>query len=121
MKKIGKKTRQWFKDRKNLIKEAVASGRIQLNGASLMGLCAECKKYLPLDLDHKIKRSRGGDNSKANVQLICRKCHDRLDNMPDSKKNNSKAVWQKKHECKNCKRETMMLLCEHCGKLSVKT
>ena len=41
------------------------------------GRCAECKANDYLEFDHIIPVAKGGNNSEANVQLLCRKCNNR--------------------------------------------
>lgn len=39
------------------------------------GRCAECGATDYLEFDHIVPHSRGGSNSEANVQLLCRRCN----------------------------------------------
>ena len=39
------------------------------------GLCQECGQLRKLDSHHIVSRSRGGDESKENIQFLCRVCH----------------------------------------------
>ena len=39
------------------------------------GRCAECGDGQYLEFDHVIPVAKGGSNSDANVQLLCRKCN----------------------------------------------
>ena len=39
------------------------------------GQCAECSDNQYLEFDHVIPFAKGGSNSDANVQLLCRKCN----------------------------------------------
>jgi hypothetical protein len=39
------------------------------------GRCAECGASDYLEFDHIVPVARGGSNSDANVQLLCRKCN----------------------------------------------
>lgn len=117
---IGKKQRQWILDRARLIGYGVQTGAIQIVGGEVRGRCAICGEWKTLDPDHIKKRSQGGLNIPDNIRWICRECHEREDNMPNSpKQSTKKAEWQKLHQCKNCKRFTSLLYCNFCGKLSV--
>ena len=120
LKSVGKKTRAWIKDRARLITESVTSGRIIIADGAIQGRCAICKRWMGLDPDHIVKRSQGGGNEGNNIQWICRTCHERGDNMADSpKQTNKKPGWMKKHQCKVCKKQTGLFLCEWCGKVSI--
>ena len=120
---IGKKGKQWLKDRAGLIKEAVLAGRIQLEDTRIVGKCEDCKEWKELDPDHLKKRSRGGSNESKNIDWVCRKCHNERDNMgdPKNKKTGSKkANWEVEHECIKCKRRGRSLICPNCGNISIK-
>jgi hypothetical protein len=122
IKQIGKKGKQWIKDRAKLIKEALLEGRINKVRSQIFGYCEDCKKYKELDPDHKQKRSQGGSNDKSNIDWVCRDCHNKRDNMGDPKNKkikNKKANWAVDHPCKKCKVKTSQLLCHNCGQLSV--
>ena len=120
---VGKKGREWIRERARLIKEAIAEGRIivrQYKGFP-EGRCEDCREWRQLDPDHWKKRSQGGEHTKENIIWRCRRCHDKIDNMPDSKKQSGKkAEWQKKHICVYCKKWTSFLLCNFCGRYSIK-
>lgn len=124
MQKIGRKTRQWIKDRSKLITDAVAEGRIVVkygHGFS-EGVCEDCRKWKQLDPDHRLKRSQGGTHDKSNIDWVCRECHDKRDNRGDpmnKKPKSKKADWQKEHEC-SCGAVVSTLICPHCGRLSIK-
>lgn len=121
----GRKTKQWMKDRKQLIIEAVLSGRIIKRPNSYPeGICDDCGKWWQLDLDHRKKRSLGGSNDSSNIDWVCRKCHDKRDNQGDpmnkkEKSSGKKADWQKPHPCKSCKQTTGLLICDKCHNMSV--
>lgn len=87
IKQIGKKGKAWIKDRAKLIKEAITEGRIVLKDKLPYGICEDCKHWHFLDPDHKLKRSQGGSNDKANIDWVCNAspcmCHDRRDNQGD--------------------------------------
>jgi hypothetical protein len=120
MKQIGKKGKEWIKARVVLIKEALLNGKIIINKGVPEGRCEICKEWKTLDPDHIKKRSQGGEHTTENIRWICRKCHNKVDNMPDSKKGN-KSDWQKPHICVNCKTQTSQFICHVCGRISVKT
>jgi 5-methylcytosine-specific restriction endonuclease McrA len=114
-----------LKDRVKLIKEAVIDGRIVCRPHSFPeGICEDCGQWKKLDLDHRLKRSQGGANDKENIDWVCRKCHNRRDNLGDPMnkkelKNGKKQDWQKPHPCKHCKQITGLLVCNYCRKISV--
>jgi len=111
----------WISDRAKLVKGAVLSGRIQIQSSEIVGVCEDCKQWKVLDPDHRQKRSQGGSNEEENIEWVCRKCHNEIDNMPDSKKQKGKkAEWAKNHRCHLCKKWTRFLLCDKCGRMSVK-
>lgn len=121
IRKIGKKGKQWIKDKAKLVKEELLSGNLVLQDSKLVGNCKDCGQWKELDPDHKKKRSQGGGNDKKNIDWICRKCHNERDNMgdPKNKKTKSKkANWATEHECRKCKKKTRQLLCDNCGQLS---
>lgn len=123
MRKIGKKGKQWIKDRAKLIKEAVAEGKISVVKNKVFGFCCDCGKYRQLDPDHKRKRSLGGTNDKSNIDWPCRSCHIKRDNLGDpmnKKTKSTKANWAKEHKCVECKYVVRSLICTNCGKLSIK-
>jgi hypothetical protein len=39
------------------------------------GRCAECKADQYLEFDHIIPVAKGGNNTQANIQLLCRRCN----------------------------------------------
>jgi 5-methylcytosine-specific restriction endonuclease McrA len=124
MRRIGKKSIQWRKDRAKLVKKALLEGKIEIINGVIVGRCEECGRWKELEPDHKRKRSLGGSNDESNIEWICRECHNKRDNMgdPNNKKIKAKkADWMIEHQCINCKKKTRQLICEHCGKLSVKT
>lgn len=43
--------------------------------SSRLGFCARCGQSAELELHHRKLRSRGGDDSEANLVGICRDCH----------------------------------------------
>jgi 5-methylcytosine-specific restriction endonuclease McrA len=48
--------------------------------------CARCHQLKPLTLDHKKKRSQLGGDEEDNLQPLCAKCHDYLDNRGGKKR-----------------------------------
>jgi 5-methylcytosine-specific restriction endonuclease McrA len=83
MRRIGKKTRLWLKERKLLIKNALSEKRIFLQNGIIFGSCEDCREIKKLEMDHIKKRSQGGGNEKENIAWVCRECHDRRDNQGD--------------------------------------
>ncbi|MBM3253102.1 MAG: HNH endonuclease [Candidatus Omnitrophica bacterium] len=121
MRNIGKKTREWLAARKELLKLLKKEG-YYIHGDIIRGWCCDCGRYSILDPDHIIKRSRGGSHERENIELPCRRCHDKRDNQGDpmnKKPANKKASWQIKHKCKNCKVMTSQYLCHNCQKASI--
>jgi hypothetical protein len=121
--KIGKKGKEWIRDRAKLIKETVISGRITIIDGEVWGKCEDCGGWYKLDPDHKKKRSQGGTNDKSNIAWICRRCHNLRDNLGDpmnKKIKKTKVNWQVEHECVNCKYRVRSLICTNCGKFSIK-
>lgn len=43
--------------------------------------CVACGTQTRLTVDHIVPKSQGGGNELANLQTLCRPCHDRKDNM----------------------------------------
>jgi len=120
LKKVGKKGKQWIKDRAKLIKEAVAEGRITIEHGYPEGICEDCRQWKKLEPDHIKKRSQGGKNIKNNIAWRCRKCHNKVDNMPNSKKQKGKKPnWSQEHKCKSCGYIVRTLICSNCGKISI--
>jgi hypothetical protein len=122
MQAIGKKGKQWIKDRKKIIAESLLSGRIVIRDGQIEGRCEDCKKWKVLDPDHRTKRSQGGSNDISNIDWVCRECHNKRDNMGDpGKKKKDKHNWKVKHLCIQCKKWTRFILCENCGRISLRT
>lgn len=127
IRKIGKKGREWIRERAKLIKKAVLDGKIQIIDGSIKGICKDCKHWHNLTPDHDLKRSQGGEHIEENIDWICNEppcwCHNKRDNMgdPNKKKINKskKADWQREHKCKNCKAMTRQYLCHVCGEKSI--
>ena len=123
IRQVGKKGKEWIRDRAKLIKKGILLGRIQLNNGAIVGRCEDCGKWKQLDPDHRKKRSQGGSNEYENIDWVCRECHNKRDNMGDPKNKktkNKKAEWQLPHKCISCKNLTSQLICENCGRLSIK-
>lgn len=125
IRKLGKKGLEWQRERRKRIKELEATGKYVVIKTLLYGNCLDCGRYKCLDLDHRDGRSGDNPHELNNLDPVCRECHiKRHLNMADKKDNNKsekskKPNWQKDHSCKNCKRVIAMLLCPHCGKMSV--
>jgi 5-methylcytosine-specific restriction endonuclease McrA len=123
MKRIGKKGKEWIRDRAGLIKEAVILGRIEIVEGEVKGKCEDCGEWQTLDFDHIKKRSQGGSNDKSNISTICRRCHNLRDNMGDPKHKKitkRKPEWMSKHACHLCGFRSSQLLCPGCGRVSIK-
>ena len=123
IKRIGKKGKAWIKDRRALIKEAVAEGVLRIVNGQPYGLCGDCQRMKILTPDHRKKRSQGGSNDKSNIDWVCLECHNMRDNKgdPNKKKETStkKPDWMKTHVCKNCKARVSTYICSYCGKESI--
>lgn len=117
---MGKKANEWRRERRKRIRELVSTGKYIVDGDLLFGRCSRCHKWGLLDLHHKDGRSGFEPHRMANLEPICRSCHAE-EHMPskDKKTNKKKAKWEMEHKCKNCKAVISMLLCPHCGKISV--
>lgn len=120
---MNNKMKIWPGERKKLIKQAIADGRIvvKYEHGFPEGICEDCKQHRQLDPDHRLKRSQGGGHTKDNIDWVCRSCHDKRDNQGDPMKkkqtSTKKADWQKQHECAKCHRTISMLICPYCGKM----
>ena len=122
LKKIGKKSKEWQKVKRRLIKDLKLSGEYKIVGQNVFGICPDCGHYQLLTPDHKVKRSQGGDHDKGNIDWVCLKCHNKRDNMgdPNNKKPKSnKSNWQRPHQCKKCKSIVSTLICSYCGEISI--
>ena len=47
----------------------------------LVGRCSMCRKVQPLTRHHIVPRSDGGADEDANIELVCRPCHNALHRM----------------------------------------
>ena len=119
IRKIGKKGREWIRERARLIKEAVLSGRIQIINGEVWGRCEICGKWKHLDPHHKVARSQGGEHSKKNIIWICRLCHRLITDKMSKKDSTKKADWMKPHKCKSCKFVGSQYICANCGEKSI--
>lgn len=73
MLKAGKKTREWRKAKKKLIKE------YQLKE---IRFCEVCGSNFGLAFHHLKRRSRGGQHTFDNTVLLCAECHQKADHGP---------------------------------------
>jgi len=135
MQKLGKKSREWQKEKPKLI-EIYLSEKITR--------CENCGSKFALDFHHRPKRSsQKAKHDFDHTRLLCQSCHDffeyndnfdrklfdkprgynpklKIDIMAEKEKTRSKkADWQKPHKCKHCKRIVSMMICPNCGKQSV--
>ena len=82
MKKIGKKTKRWFKDKQRLELDYLEKGIIK---------CERCHGSFGLSFHHLDKRSRKEtEHTFENTVLLCGKCHNRADNEPGFEDFNNK-------------------------------
>jgi 5-methylcytosine-specific restriction endonuclease McrA len=98
------------------------SGEYKIEGTKVYGICKDCFKYRLLTPDHKIRRSKGGEHTKENIDWICKRCHIERDQMGDPKQKkpkSNKQDWQKPHLCKKCKALVSLFICPYCGERSV--
>jgi hypothetical protein len=123
---VGRKTKDWQRAKRKLVKEALLEGRFVLKENRPYGYCVDCSHTHYLTPDHKIKRSQGGGHTKENIDWVCNEfpclCHTKRDNLGDpmnKKPKSKKANWAKEHPCIKCKKITFLLYCNHCGQLSV--
>jgi hypothetical protein len=126
LKKVGKKTREWQRAQKELIKQAEAAGWITTENGTVEGNCKDCHHWHHLTPDHVIKRSRGGGHESSNIEWVCNEppcwCHNKRDNEGDpmgKKPKSKKPKWQTEHKCKHCKVPVATYLCTNCQKPSV--
>ena len=127
MKQIGKKGRQWIKDKKKLVEELKGGGIYKVEGMIVSGPCKDCKHWhYNLHPHHDKFKSQGGSNKKENIVWICNEfpclCHDkRHGKIKEMNKKNkkSKISWMGEHKCKHCKFIIRSLICSNCGKLSI--
>ena len=126
MKKIGKKGKEWLRERKKIIKDALADGTLIRNEeGNLKARCEDCLHYHNITPEHELNRSQGGKHNKSNIGWICNEppcwCHSKRHDMVNSKKvRKGKSNWQIEHECIACKKATRQLICDKCGFLSIK-
>jgi hypothetical protein len=114
----GKKHNEWVRERRKRLQELKETGEYKVEGSLLYGNCSQCGKYGLLDLHHINGRLEG--HELENLKPICRKCHMKEHGVGAKKtKTRKKANWEREHQCKHCKRVSSMLLCPHCGKISV--
>ena len=57
---------------------------------NLKNQCEECKTTKNLTAHHIKPKSEGGDNSLKNIQILCRKCHDKIHNIKRKKWSSNK-------------------------------
>lgn len=122
LKKTGKKSKDWQKERRKLVKELKKTGEYKIEGTKVYGFCKDCFKYRLLTPDHRIRRSKGGEHTKKNIDWICLRCHNERDNMGDpkhKKPKSNKSDWQRRHPCKKCKRMVSTLICSYCSEISI--
>lgn len=124
--RIGKKGKEWIKDRAKLVKKAILTGRIQIINGQVQGKCKDCEHWHNLGPDHKRKRSQGGEHKAENIDWVCNEapcwCHNERDNMGDPKNKKtkkSKAGWEVEHKCIGCKGITRQFICHLCRKKSI--
>lgn len=122
----GKKGLEWQRERIKILKQLGKTGKYVIVKSLLYGNCKDCGRYKCLDLDHVEGRHGENPHALTNLDPICRICHIKrhnLNHMPQKEqktdKSKAKPNWQKDHICKNCKETISLLLCPHCGKISV--
>jgi hypothetical protein len=52
-----------------------------MNGRRSIGRCGRCNKVARLTRHHIVPRSEGGSDDEANIELVCRPCHDKIHRM----------------------------------------
>lgn len=58
----------------------------------LVGRCNRCRKVQPLTRHHIVPRSEGGPDEEANIELLCRTCHNAVHRTMPRARTVSKAV-----------------------------
>lgn len=121
LKQIGKKGREWQRERKKRLKELEATGEYRIVDNTVFGKCKDCSEYHLLTPDHKVRRSQGGGHEASNLDWICIPCHRIRDQQGDpmNKKTDGKPKKKSKAPmCKHCGYPThYMMVCQNCGKL----
>ena len=87
-----------------------------------VGRCISCRKVGPLTRHHIVPRSEGGSDEPANIELLCRECHNRLHRVAPRERVHNRAdrrarkVLIKEHKAKlqfRCKPSCGK--CSNCG------
>ncbi len=140
MVKPGKKTKAWTKAKPKLIKiyEEAGITRCEISNSSFAVDFHHIDKRSSLKAKHTFEGTRllNQDwhtfceyNDEANELLrnkprgFDKLYFEKFKKMFNKKKQtskNKKSDWRKPHQCINCKQTTGMLLCDKCGKMSVK-
>jgi len=138
MLKIGKKTRAWLKAKPKLIDEYLDKNitSCEISNSKYALSFHHIDKRSSLKAVHTFEGTRllNQDwhdfcerNKNANELLrkkprgFDKKYFNMFKKLKEEKKTLKKLAWQVKHQCINCKQIASMLLCEHCGKLSIKS
>ena len=134
MRKVGRKTREWLREKPKLVKIYKEKGVTQ---------CENCGSRYKVDFHHRPKRSsQKAEHTFERTRLLCWECHPffeksdeadrklfakprgyslkyKIDIMADKKKS-KKPEWKTQHKCVHCKVLTTTLICHNCGKISVR-
>jgi len=82
------KSKDWFRDKKQLIKEYEKNGITTCEGSSIN---LKCLHNFALSFHHLDRRSSGNaENTFEATRLLCPDCHQRADQMPGFKEFNEK-------------------------------
>ena len=82
------KQKQWFKDKKRLIREYEEAGITRCEGSPIND---KCMRNFALSFHHLNRRSSGkAENTFEGTRLLCAECHQRADQMPGHKEFNEK-------------------------------
>jgi len=77
MKGIPRKSRKKKPFYKIIDKSELRIKRKRINIKKRRGKCAECGNNKDLTIHHKIPLCNGGDESTENLEVLCKKCHNK--------------------------------------------
>jgi len=135
VKRIGKKTREWFEEKDKLIEIYKEKGITR---------CENDGSWFSLSFHHRPRRSSGkAEHTFERTRLLCWECHPFFENNDEAderlfakprgyhpkneimrdknkkEKKSKKPEWERPHKCKSCKMIVSILLCPYCRKMSI--